>query len=276
MLDLIRLDADGARDLSGIQGWNAGGPVWKADQYVLPDAKAAFNRQITANFYAPFALDLENPKRIFAGGASLWRTENADTTVDNNVGPTWTAIKDPMLGANPQDSVISTVAVMPGSSDNVWVGYNNGHIFRTQNATTHAGKPDWQDMDPGAVLPRGRMCTLIAFDRNDPQRVYVAYAGYFKDNIWTSANGGGEWHSIHSNLSEMPVLALTIHPADNRILYLGSDLGLFVSLNKGVSWSPANNGPANVSVQDLFWTGETLFAATHGRGVFKADLKLSK
>jgi hypothetical protein len=49
-------------------------------------------------------------------------------------------------------------------------------------------------------------------------------------------------------------------------------VGVFASENAGAAWSPTNEGPANVSVEDLFWMGEKLICATHGRGMFMLDL----
>jgi hypothetical protein len=70
----------------------------------------------------------------------------------------------------------------------------------------------------------------------------------------------------------MPVYVVTAHPRNPQVLYVGSELGVFTSRDGGRTWSPANTGPANCSVQDLFWKDETLVAATHGRGMFTLDL----
>ena len=120
------------------------------------------------------------------------------------------------------------------------------------------------------------MCTRIVLDATDQKVVYVLFGGYEKDNIWKSLDGGGKWNSVHANLPAMPIFALTSHPKNKKILYLASELGVFTSLDGGSHWSPANTGPANCSVQDLFWMGDTLVAATHGRGIFKIDLTLSQ
>jgi hypothetical protein len=60
-------------------------------------------------------------------------------------------------------------------------------------------------------------------------------------------------------------------PRRDRI-YLGTEVGVFASEDDGAHWSPANDGPANVSVDQLLWMGETLTAVTHGRGMFRIDL----
>ena len=49
-------------------------------------------------------------------------------------------------------------------------------------------------------------------------------------------------------------------------------MGVFASANGGQTWSPSNDGPTNCSVDELFWMGNTLVAATHGRGMFSINL----
>ncbi len=278
-LDLL-VSRDGAKstlELSGLVRWRDDGKAdWKPDPYYIPDAKSAINDHLqTANFIAPFVLDMNEPKRVYAGGLSLWRTEDADVEINDSSGPSWASVKGPISDAAP-DGLISAIAVTPGNSDIVWVGYNNGRLFKTLHA--RSANPDWIEIAPQgpSELPRGRMCTRIVLDATDQKVVYVLFGGYEKDNIWKSLDGGGKWNSVHANLPAMPIFALTSHPKNKKILYLASELGVFTSLDGGSHWSPANTGPANCSVQDLFWMGDTLVAATHGRGIFKIDLTLSQ
>jgi hypothetical protein len=59
---------------------------------------------------------------------------------------------------------------------------------------------------------------------------------------------------------------------DPATIYAGSEVGLFVSHDRGATWALPQQGPANVSVDELFVMGSTLVAATHGRGLFAQDL----
>ena len=72
--------------------------------------------------------------------------------------------------------------------------------------------------------------------------------------------------------------ARTILPAYAQgpcfVEYTGDNSADFSSADAGASWSLSNNGPANVSVEELVWYGtQTLFAGTHGRGVFVLALE---
>jgi hypothetical protein len=71
---------------------------------------------------------------------------------------------------------------------------------------------------------------------------------------------------------KVPALHLFVHPDNNQILYLGTDLGILYSENGGTTWSNINSyGFANTPAQWFAYQAstKTLFCFTHGRGVFK-------
>jgi hypothetical protein len=224
---------------------------------------------------------MRNPKRLLAGGTSLWVSDHADAPVTPNTGPTWRRLRGPLAlpdGANPGDGWISAISISPLDGNVVWIGYNNGQIFRTAHAAAQV--PDWSEVDQAGTdpLPKGRMCTSVVFDPSDPKTVYLTFAGIATKNLWKSSDGGGKWeplwHGPGKDLPAMPVFSLTMHPKNPQALYMGTEFGLFWSTNGGKDWSARGDGPTNCSVQDLAWFGQTLIVATHGRGIFQIDLAL--
>jgi photosystem II stability/assembly factor-like uncharacterized protein len=211
---------------------------------------AGFN----ANFIAPFVLDPSNPNRLLAGGARLWRSNNVKAGF-----PTWAAIKP--IAAD----YISAIAVNPKNSDQVWVGHNNGDLYYAANAT--ATTPTWVKMD-GTTLPN-RYLERIAVDPKDGKIVYVSFGGFSTGNLWKTTNTGSTWGNIHGTLPSAPINGLAIHPTNTTWLYAGTEVGVYASDNSGTSWSPTNEGPVNVSVDELFFTQGKLTAVTHGRGMFQ-------
>ena len=212
-----------------------------------------------ANFIAPFILDPNNADRMLAGGSSLWRSTNVKATT-----PTWTAIKpDP-------GSSISAIAVAQGDSDRIWVGHNNGQVYRTENGTV--ASPSWTRVDAGSTPLPDRYCTRLTIDPSDPNRVYATFGGYNSGNVWRTADNGATWANISSGLPSAPVRSLVVAPFNSNYLYIGTEVGVLASENGGSSWSSGNDGPANVSVDELFWMGNTLYAATHGRGLFRTEV----
>ena len=215
----------------------------------------------TTNFIAPFILDPNNSNTLLAGGANLWRTTNAK---GSPLG--WVNIKT-TIGSN-----ISAIAVAKGNSDIVWVGHNNGSVYVSTNGT--ATSPTWTQVDTNSPSLPNRRITRIIVDPTNSSRVYVTIGGFsnLADNVWRSDNGGASWTNSSNNLPLAPVRTLAVWEQNPNFLYVGTEVGVFASSNGGASWSPSNDGPTNCSVDELFWMGNTLIAATHGRGMFSINI----
>jgi len=197
---------------------------------------------------------------------SLWRTNNARAANTNNTGPVWTAIKGSVGGR------ISAIAIASGASDLIWVGYDDGQVFKTTSGTQT--NPLWEKMDHagGSPLTPSRYCAAITIDPKANDVVYVTFGGYNQGNAWKTTDGGQKWHNIGNSLPEAPVRTIAVHPRKTNFLYLGTEVGLFASEDAGATWGPTNEGPTNCSVDHLFWMNEVLVCASHGRGMFTIDL----
>lgn len=208
-----------------------------------------------ANFISPFILDPNNANTMLGGGASLWRSTNVKAAT-----PSWTAIKGSM-GSN-----ISAICVAPGNSNVIWVGHNNGNVYYTTNGT--AGTPTWTQADLGSPNLPNRYCHRIVIDPLSTSRIYVCFGGFSADNVYRTTNNGVNWTDVSGALPSAPIRSLQVAPFNSSFLYVGTEVGVFASANAGATWSPTNEGPANVSVDELFWVGNKLTAATHGRGFY--------
>jgi BNR/Asp-box repeat len=262
-------------DADNISGhfWNSTGPGdphwdWKPAPFVIEDARDSDidNFHPKANFIAPIAADQSNANRLYVGCLRLWRTDDARTPNTQAAGPTWRAIKSAISEDGFRHS-ISAIAVDAQNPKRLWVGHNNGQIFRTANATDPA--PAWEEVST-AELPK-RSCTRIVFDPHDQKHVYVTFGGYSAGNVWSIVEGPGPWKSLGASLPEAPVRALAVHPENAQALYVGTEVGLLASKDGGGTWSARNEGPTNCSVDDLFWVGKTLYVVTHGRGLYTID-----
>ena len=215
-----------------------------------------------ANFIAPFILDPNDRNRLLAGAASLWVTDNARTTP-----VAWRMVKEP---SDVTDNFINAIAVHEGNGNLVWVGHNNGELYRSVNGRSTS--PTWTRMGIGSGLPSRRV-QRITIDADNPNRVIVAFTGFVANNVWQTLNGGTTWASITGNLPNAPVFDVKRHPFNPQWLYAATSVGVFTSENGGASWSTTNEGPANIRVRELFWLDDqTLAAATYGRGMFKVNV----
>jgi photosystem II stability/assembly factor-like uncharacterized protein len=257
--------------------------VLKEKPYLLEDAfPEEATKRPRANFIAPFVLDPNDPKKLLAGGLSLWRTNDARVKVTDTEGPEWAPIKAP-TGKNTSTCAISAIAVAKGNSDIIWVGHNQkgekGSLFRTANGKND--KPTWHRADDGRPALPNRPLLSVTIDPRDSKVVYVTFGGYpEKDsdgsNLWRTTNDGEKWEDIGADLPKAPVRSLAIHPENSDLLYVGTEVGIFASNDRGKKWDPTNQGPTNCSVEQLVWWGKVLYAATHGRGVFRINAALPK
>jgi photosystem II stability/assembly factor-like uncharacterized protein len=212
----------------------------------------------TALFIAPFILDPNNSSRMYAGGQSLWVSNNVKAST-----PTWSKV----TALSYTSSLISAIAVAEGNDQIIWVGYKNGTLYRSLD-----GGVSWDAVNIGTP---SRIVTRILIDKTTPATAYVAYGGYSNTNLYKTTNSGSSWTSVHGNLPSVPVFGLARHPTNSAWLYAGTEVGLFTSTDGGATWGTTNDGPANVEISELFWLSTSpavLVAATHGRGVFKASL----
>jgi hypothetical protein len=222
----------------------------------LPDAGRR------ANFIAPFILDPNQPRRMLAGGQSLWRTNDIRAAA-----PVWQSIKP-----GSTSNYISAIAVAEGNANIAWVGHNNGDLYRSVNAAGTA--PAWARVDP-ATFPN-RFLARITIDPLDHNVVYVSFGGFTDHNIQRTDDGGVTWRDATgtgaTGLPLAPVRDVEVDPTDSNVIWAGTEVGIFTSQNRGATWDATHDGPANVAVDELFVLGDYLYAVTHGRGLFRHRL----
>lgn len=241
----------------------------------IVDAGSAAN----CNFIPFFMLDPNNANTLLMGARSLWRSTNIKATT-----PTWTAIKPTIdngdgsgggahFAENPPWN-ISTMAVARQDSNQIWVGYNNGQVWKTTNGL--AAQPTWVRVDDQNGPMPERWVSTIAIDPSNANRVFIAYMGYEDGNVWVTTNGGSSFADAsgsNGRLPAVPASAFAVHPLRPNWLYAGTEIGLFVSEDGGSSWSTQNLGPSLVPIEQLiFLDNAKLFMVTHGRGCYLATV----
>ena len=216
-------------------------------------------------FIMPYVMDKQFPNRLFAGGTRIWRTDNR--------GDTWRAISTP-LGGDFTDR-ISALAIAP-NSNRMLVGNQHAIYYRpfalSANTTTQ-----WL-----SISPRAGWVSSLNFDPVDSQIAYATYSSFGGAHVWKTSNGGESWEAIDGSagarLPDVPVHTLAIDPNNRQRLYIGTDIGIFVSLDGGAHWAQENSGFAAVIVEKLeIAPGENgapaqLFAFTYGRGAWRVPL----
>ncbi len=219
-------------------------------------------------FVAPFTIDPSNPKRMYIGGKTLWRTTDG--------AGNWLAASSELPAAAGN---ISAIAISPADPERVLFGTSRGLVFRSSNALSTGKEAVWE-----SVQPRTGYLSHVEFDPTDPNLVYVTYSQYkqkaTESHVYRSTDGGATWTSIDGSgtagLPDVPVWTVLIDPQNASTLYLGTDIGVFVSLDSGETWardsSPFAEAVTETLVLDRSAGQDSLYAFTHGRGVWKTIL----
>jgi uncharacterized repeat protein (TIGR01451 family) len=252
------------------------------------------NRDDRSDFYIPFTMNRDNPNKLFLGTYRLYRTDNARTESASDV--LWKPISPDLTSGCPgiapngaRNCTVSAIGVGGGSG--VYTGSLDGYVYVSPDAQLsdtptwtrvgHSGEADHQGENNGnnnggdASLPL-RPVASIAVDRSNWRTAYLAYAGFDAGtpgrtgHVFTTKDGGKSWKNITGNLPDSPANSVLLDPSFPDTLYVGTDVGPFVTYNGGRSWYPLGTGFPMVSIWqlDLDPSHRLLAAGTHGRGAF--------
>ncbi len=218
------------------------------------------------NFYAPMALGPGNPNTVYFGSNKLYRSANK--------GDTMPAVSQTMT-AN-----VSSIAISPQDDNYRLVGLNNGGLFFT---TT--GSSTLISLDPvagGARVIPAKYVGRVLFDPTNKNTAYVGLGGYMAgttaalSHVWkvTNLSTTPLLTAINTGLPDVPVNALAVDPLQPLRLFVGTDIGVFVSADGGTSWAPFGTGLPNVAVfgMEIQNIKRVLRIATHGRGMWEISL----
>lgn len=204
----------------------------------------------------PTWLDVSDNNHLYAAhNTKVWQTTNAAsswfTTTVTSIGGGGRAIHQSL--SNPD------VLVVLGSAF-IWVTTDHG-------AT-------WENRTNGLVTASTLSCVRVA--PNDPNTIVVGlktYSGTI-DRLVKSTDQGASWFSIDAGLPVEPVNAIEIDPSNPNTYFCGTDLGVYLSLDAGATWTPFNNGLPHVVCEDLRIHDDTriMRVATHGRGLWEVDI----
>lgn len=209
---------------------------------------------------SPLVMDPNDHNTLVAGGTQLWKTTDA--------AENWVSIGKAIAG-NPQCTALD---IAKNNSNDIWAGYTDGTISRSIDGGTN-----WQAVQI-ASMPKTAV-TDIAINPNIISEVMVTFGGYASGRVWFTSDGGLTWQQRSNSLPYIQVNTVKFHPLNPDWVYIGTDLGVFASEDKGITWSAlpvfaSNEGPVNVEVAELFWQGiDKLVAATHGRGMFRTTIQ---
>ncbi|MGB4771978.1 MAG: hypothetical protein WBP58_10985 [Chitinophagaceae bacterium] len=196
-------------------------------------------------------------------------------------GETWKRISGDLtyndvsrMGRTPyaiNHQAITAIDESPITKGLLYVGTDDGRVWATMN---DGGA--WTEITKG--LPERVHVSRLVASKYDAGTVYITMSDRREDNIkpylFRSTDYGKTWTALVTDLPASPVNVVREDPRNANILYCGTDMGVYISRDKGKSWqSIQGNLPATVSVNDLFVHPRdyNLVIGTYGRGVWVLD-----
>ncbi len=233
-----------------------------------PNMQFKFNGEDDrTNWNTPIVMDPHDPQTIYYGGHHLWKSTNR--------GDDFVAISGDLTdGEHPSGSLsygtIITIAVSPSDPLVIYTGSDDGNV----NVTFDGGE-NWTNISSG--IP-DRYITQVAVHPTDPLTAFVTLSGFrdldYQPHVLMTINGGDNWQDISSNLPEIPVNDIIVHPDFPNVLFIANDMGVWYSTSTGTVWDVLGTGMPFTIVNDLDLHAEEAFliAATFGRSMLKLDI----
>ncbi len=240
------------------------------------------------NWDAPMLISPHAPTRLYFAANQLFRSDDR--------GDSWTRISGELSRAIDPNTlpVMGKIwppeAVAKGSGTSqygnstamaesslveglLYVGTDDGVLNVSEN-----GGADWRRIEQFPGVPEMTYVSRVLASSHAPGRLYLSFdnhkSGDFKPYLLKSDDRGRSWSSIASNLPENgPVLALAEDPQSPGLLFVGTEFGLFFTVDGGAKWVQLKSGLPTIAVRDLAIQAREadLVAATFGRGFYVLD-----
>nr|MDP9122304.1 glycosyl hydrolase [Acidobacteriota bacterium] len=170
-------------------------------------------------------------------------------------------------------TTIYTIGESPRNGDVIWVGTDDGNVQLTRD-----GGHTWANLArnlPG--LPPGAIVSRIEAGHHDEATAYATFdnheTGDMKTYVYKTADFGRSWKPLGSDLLAGYAHVIREDLENPDLLFLGTEQGLFVSIDGGGRWARFTGKLPPVAVRDLAIHPREadLIVATHGRGVYILD-----
>ncbi len=242
------------------------------------------------NWSTPFFLSPHNSNTFYAAGNRVMKSTNRGENL-LPISPDLTT-KDPVKikistqttgGITPDNtgaethSTITAIAESPVRPGLLYAGTDDGKVWLTRNDGAA-----WEDLTtrfPG--VPANTYVSRVEPSGADTNVFYVTFDGHrtndFKPYIYMSSDFGRTFKSISANLpSDGPDFVHVVRedPVNKNLLFAGTDVGVYMSLDRGGSWQKFMTGLPTVPVHDLkiHPRDRELIAGTHGRSIWIVDI----
>ena len=255
----------------------------KVVKTIQPLAKKG-DPKLRFNWNAPMATSPHSADRFYMGSQFLHRS--------NDMGDTWEIIS-PDLTTNDKSkqnqvnsgglskdnsgaenhTTIFTITESPLNEDIIWVGTDDGNVQVTRD-----GGKTWTNTTPNIQgLPANTWVYHIEASVHGEGIAYAVFDGHTRGDMspyaYKTSDFGKTWTNIISK--DVPVFARSIQEdfVNEDVLFLGTEMGLYVTIDSGKNWSryDKNVPPVAIHHLEMHEKSNDLILGTHGRGVIIVD-----
>lgn len=221
-----------------------------------------------------------NPEGAWTG---TYRSAQADGNIENITFDAASGAIEARVATG--GAALAMKAKLEGEKITGEMSVNNGNFqipFTAERSPAGAAGGDREDAGKAIkdLLPKPMWISSLECSRVAPGRCYVTVDGHRSDVyvpiVLVTENYGRTWRSIRANLPDSTgsawVLREDLFNAD--VLYLGTEMATWVSIDRGTSWTKLNSNLPTVAVHELAQhpTSGEIVAATHGRSLWIADV----
>ncbi len=249
----------------------------------IQPVRAKDGPELRFNWNSALGLDPFDPDTIYYGSQFVHKSTDR--------GETWTVISPDLTtnraewqpketGGVTQDvtgaenyTTLLAIEPSPKAKDLLWVGSDDGRLQITRN-----GGKDWTSVEGNVHgVPANTWIPHIHASTYDPATAFVVFDDHRRANyatyVYRTDDYGKTWKSLATPDLRGYALAITQDPVAPNLLFLGTEFGLWFSLDGGGKWYPFRHGVPTVSVMDLAIQprDRDLLIATHGRGIYILD-----
>lgn len=235
-----------------------------------------FSADSRTAFVAPVAYAKSSSNIVYAGTDNLHISTNGGVNWTGNSYGSATSYIDAQhktaiaLGVSPVNAnkiyaSVSPFAQYDNDVDNLYVNLPANVLKSTNGGSSFTSIK--------GSLP-DRFVMDFAISPTDDDSVWIVLGGFGTSHVYVTGDGGSSWTAKGSTLPDVPHNAVLLDPNDPKIIYVGNDLGVYMSPDNGTTWYDFNNAFWDATlVMDLqALPNDKLVAATHGKGAFVSDL----
>ena len=240
------------------------------------------------NWDTPLFMSPHDPKIIYAAGNKLYRSANR--------GITWEGVGPDLTTNGNRDEVVtmglkgSDITIAKNDGIQAWPTIISFGESPKRPGLLYAGTDDgnlqisrdtgrsWTNItDKVTGLPKGIWISEVVPSRFEEGTVYLTADGHrnndFESYIFVSKDFGQTWQSAVANLKGESVKTLTEDQKNPDVLYIGTETGLFVSLDRAKSWRRVKANLPTVRIDEitLHPRDNAMVLATHGRTIWILD-----